>query len=77
MNRIGDWSELNPEAKRFRQNTARTHAHALSQITNAFVEIAPPAPLAAAGSLNGLPYAAKDIFRTSAREPGCGFGTGF
>lgn len=77
MDRISDWSELNPEAKRLRQNTARTHAGALSQITNAFVEIAAPAPLAAAGSLNGLPYAAKDIFRTSAREPGCGFGAGF
>jgi aspartyl-tRNA(Asn)/glutamyl-tRNA(Gln) amidotransferase subunit A len=77
MDRIGDWSELNPEAKRFRQNIARAHAGALSQITNAFVEIVASAPLAATGSLNGLPYAAKDIFRTSAREPGCGFGAGF
>ncbi|MFL6802956.1 MAG: amidase [Xanthobacteraceae bacterium] len=76
MNRIRDWSELDPKAQRRRREGARAHAAALGPALNAFVEIAPPAPSGRVGPLNGLPYAAKDMFRTPTREPGCGFGIG-
>ena len=73
MARIRDWSELNPNAQHRRRETARAHAAVLNPVLNAFVEIVLPAPLGKAGSLRGLPYAAKDLFRTPSREPGCGF----
>ena len=76
MNRIRDWSELDPDAQRRRREGARVHAAALGPALNAFVEIVRPAPLGAGGALNGLPYDAKDMFRTPTREPGCGFATG-
>jgi aspartyl-tRNA(Asn)/glutamyl-tRNA(Gln) amidotransferase subunit A len=76
MDRIRDWSELDPDAQRRRREAARAHAAALGPALNAFVEIVPPAPSTMAGPLNGLPYAAKDMFRTPTREPGCGCGTG-
>jgi Asp-tRNA(Asn)/Glu-tRNA(Gln) amidotransferase A subunit family amidase len=61
-------------AQRRRQEAARAHAAALNPLINAFVEITPPAPSGMAGPLGGLPYAAKDMFRTPTREPGCGVG---
>jgi aspartyl-tRNA(Asn)/glutamyl-tRNA(Gln) amidotransferase subunit A len=76
MNRIRDWSELDPKARRRRREGARAHAAALAPVLNAFVEIVPPAASGMLGPLNGLPYAAKDMFRTPTREPGCGFGIG-
>jgi aspartyl-tRNA(Asn)/glutamyl-tRNA(Gln) amidotransferase subunit A len=72
--RIRDWSALDPRAQRRRQETARTQAATLAPHLNAFVEITPAAPAGTTGPLNGLPYAAKDMFRTRAREPGCGIG---
>jgi len=76
MNRIRDWSELDPKAQRRRREGARAHAAALGPALNAFVGIVPPAPSGMVGPLNGLPYAAKDMFRTPTREPSCGFGIG-
>src|SRR5262245_1443296 len=76
MNRIRDWSELDPDTQRRRREGARAHAAALNPVLNAFVELIPSTSTMAAGSLNGLPYAAKDMFRMPAREPGCGFGGG-
>jgi aspartyl-tRNA(Asn)/glutamyl-tRNA(Gln) amidotransferase subunit A len=76
MSRIRDWSELDPNAQRRRREGARAHAAALGPLLNAFVEIVPPAPSGTVGPLNGLPYTAKDMFRTPTREPGCGFGIG-
>ena len=73
MARIRDWSELNANAQHRRREAARPHAAALNPVLNAFVEIVPPAPSGKAGSLRNLPYAAKDLFRTPSREPGCGF----
>jgi aspartyl-tRNA(Asn)/glutamyl-tRNA(Gln) amidotransferase subunit A len=73
MDRIRDWSELDPNAQRGRREAARAHAAALNPMLNAFVEIVPPGPSDLIGRLRGLPYAAKDLFRTPAREPGCGF----
>jgi aspartyl-tRNA(Asn)/glutamyl-tRNA(Gln) amidotransferase subunit A len=76
MPRIRDWSELRSHERRLRQETARVHAAALGSSINAFVAIMPPGPAVATGPLAGLPYAAKDMFRTPGREPGCGFGAG-
>jgi aspartyl-tRNA(Asn)/glutamyl-tRNA(Gln) amidotransferase subunit A len=72
--RIRDWSELNARAQHLRREAARAHAAALGPLVNAFVEITPPTPSGATGPLGGLPYAAKDMFRTLTREPGCGVG---
>ncbi|MFL5098645.1 MAG: amidase [Xanthobacteraceae bacterium] len=76
MNRIRDWSELDPKARRRLREGARVHAAVLAPVLNTFVEIVPPAPSGMVGPLNGLPYDAKDMFRTPTREPGCGFGIG-
>ena len=73
MARIRDWSELDPDAQRRRREAARAHAAALNSMLNAFVEIVPPGLSEMAGPLGGVPYAAKDMFRTPGREPGCGF----
>jgi aspartyl-tRNA(Asn)/glutamyl-tRNA(Gln) amidotransferase subunit A len=77
MDRIRDWGELSAKAQRRRLKAARAHAAALGPALNAFVEIMPPATSGVAGPLSGLPFAAKDMFRTPTREPGCGFGIGF
>src|SRR5262245_29665867 len=71
--RIRDWSEFDPAAQRQRREAARAHAAALNPMLNAFVEIAPPGSPDTACPLHGLPYAAKDMLRTPARVPGCGF----
>jgi aspartyl-tRNA(Asn)/glutamyl-tRNA(Gln) amidotransferase subunit A len=73
MDRIRDWSELDRNAQHRRREAARAHAAALNPMLNAFVEITPPTPSGIAGPLHGLPYAAKDLFRTPRRDPGCGF----
>src|ERR1700756_1763802 len=70
---IRDWSELDANAQQRRREAARAHPSARNPVLNAFVEIVPPALSGQAGSLRGLPYAAKDLFRTPSREPGCGF----
>jgi aspartyl-tRNA(Asn)/glutamyl-tRNA(Gln) amidotransferase subunit A len=75
MNRIRNWSELGESAQRRRRNTSRRHAAVLGPALNAFVEIVPPAGSGIAGLLNGMPYDAKDMFRTPTRDPGCGFGS--
>jgi hypothetical protein len=67
MARIRDWSELNANARQRRREAARAHAAALNPTLNAFVEIVPPATSGV--PLRGLPYAAKDLFRTRGREP--------
>jgi aspartyl-tRNA(Asn)/glutamyl-tRNA(Gln) amidotransferase subunit A len=74
MARILDWTALSSRAKCLRQEAARAYAATLAPLVNAFVEILPPAPSDMAGPLGGIPYAAKDMFRTPAREPGCGAG---
>src|SRR5262245_16175760 len=73
MARIPDWSRLDPAARRRRQADARAHAAAVNGAINAFVHIEQaPAAVADRGPLAGLPYAAKDLFRTPQREPTCG-----
>src|SRR5262245_61531677 len=73
MSRIRDWVTLDDAARRRRQDAARAHATALNALTNAFVQIEPDAPRGE-GPLAGMPYAAKDLFRTPGREPCCGLG---
>jgi len=73
MARIRDWSELDRNAQQRRREAARAHAAALYPMLNASVEIVWPPPSDMAGPLRGLPYAAKDLFRTPTRDPGCGF----
>ena len=77
MVRIRDWSELDPSARRRRRENAREHAAAINLVINAFIEIAPAITSDMSGPIGGLPYAAKDLFRTPGRGPGCGFGPGF
>ena len=75
MHRIPDWSALDATGRRRRQEAARGRAHALDPVLNAFAQInsaPPPSPLAA--RLGGLPYAAKDMFRTPSHNPGGGIG---
>src|SRR5262249_3587586 len=74
MNRIRDWGELDRDAQRRGRAGARPYAAALNPLLNAFVEMVPPGETA--GPLSGLPYAAKDMFRTPTRDPGCGFDSG-
>jgi aspartyl-tRNA(Asn)/glutamyl-tRNA(Gln) amidotransferase subunit A len=74
MIRICDWRDLGPDAQHRCRETARARAAALNPVLNAFVEIVPPTPSGMAGPLRGLPYAAKDMFRTPTRKPGCGIG---
>src|SRR5690242_8297122 len=76
MHRIPDWSELDAGAQRRRREGARAHAAALGRELNAFVAIVPAEP-PPDGPLNGLPFAAKDMFRTPTHEPGCGFAVPF
>src|SRR5262249_31890984 len=73
MTSIREWHMLDAAARRRRQDASRAHATALSAVTNAFVQIEPADP-PRAGPLAGLPYAAKDLFRTPRREPCCGIG---
>jgi len=75
MAEIADWSTLDTAERRHRQADARMHARALDPILNAFVQIdtAPLSPTSAV-ALGGLPYAAKDMLRTSSHCPCGGFG---
>ena len=74
MRRIPDWSTLDAAARRRRRETARPLATALDPVLNAFAQIdtssRAPRP---AGRLDGVPYAAKDLFHASSRRPGGGF----
>jgi aspartyl-tRNA(Asn)/glutamyl-tRNA(Gln) amidotransferase subunit A len=69
MNRLADWDALDSDARRRRRDSARTIAHALDAELNSFVSISPPPAGAPQGALDGLPYAAKDMFRTVSHRP--------
>ena len=74
MSRIPDWSDLDARGRHRRREASRAHAAALGPLVNAFVEVVPRTSYSSAGPLGGLPYAAKDMFRTPTREPACGVG---
>jgi aspartyl-tRNA(Asn)/glutamyl-tRNA(Gln) amidotransferase subunit A len=72
VRRFPDWTTSNNDERAQIRTAARPRAESLNVRLNAFVSI--NASLSHTGSaLGGLPYAAKDIFRTPTHEPTCGF----
>jgi aspartyl-tRNA(Asn)/glutamyl-tRNA(Gln) amidotransferase subunit A len=72
--RIPDWPKLDTTARRKMSWTAAAGARRLEPRLNAFVTIEDHPP-PGDGKLGGLPYAAKDIFRTASRRPTGGLAT--
>src|SRR5215813_12593974 len=72
--RIPDWPTLDVTARRKLSLTAAERARRLEPRLNAFVSIEDRLP-GIDGNLGGLPYAAKDIFRTASRRPTGGLAT--
>src|SRR5262249_61985863 len=72
--RIPDWPRLDATARRKLSLTAPERARRLEPRLNAFVSIEEHLP-GADGELGGLPYAAKDIFRTASHRPTGGLAT--
>jgi aspartyl-tRNA(Asn)/glutamyl-tRNA(Gln) amidotransferase subunit A len=72
--RIPDWPKLDTTARRKMSLTAAAGARRLEPRLNAFVTIEDHPP-PGDGKLGGLPYAAKDIFRTASRRPTGGLAT--
>ena len=70
--RFPDWAGLEPDARRKLRETATARARRLEPRLNAFVEIEKLPPPSLEGPLGGMPYAAKDIFRTPGRRPTAG-----
>src|SRR5262245_20572860 len=66
--RIPDWPTLDANARRNLSLTAAERARRLEPRLNAFVSIEDRLP-GIDGKLGGLPYAAKDIFRTASHRP--------
>lgn len=69
--RIPDWTSLDAAARQSWRASARERASALSSKINAFVEIE-SAKVRVGRTLDGLPYAAKDMLRTPAHQPSGG-----
>lgn len=72
--RIPDWPTLDATARRKLSLTAPERARRLEPRLNAFVSIEDRLP-SIDGKLGGLPYAAKDIFRTASHRPTGGLAT--
>jgi aspartyl-tRNA(Asn)/glutamyl-tRNA(Gln) amidotransferase subunit A len=72
--RIPDWPTLDATARRKMSLTAAERARRLEPRLNAFVTIEDRLP-SVDGNLGGLPYAAKDIFRTASHRPTGGLAT--
>ncbi len=66
------WPKLDPTARRKMSLTAAARARRLEPRLNAFVTFEDGLP-PGDGKLGGLPYAAKDIFRTASHRPTGGF----
>ena len=71
MRRIPNWTSLDAVARMRSLASAREHAEALNSVLNAFVEITPTCATAR-GTLDGMPYAAKDMLRTPVHRPSGG-----
>ena len=71
MRRIPDWTSLDAAARHSWRSSARVRASALNTKLNAFVEME-PAKARRGRTLDGLPYAAKDMLRTPAHQPSGG-----
>jgi aspartyl-tRNA(Asn)/glutamyl-tRNA(Gln) amidotransferase subunit A len=70
--RIPDWPKLDTTARRKISMAAAARARRLEPRLNAFVTFEDGLP-PGDGKLGGLPYAAKDIFRTASHRPTGGF----
>jgi aspartyl-tRNA(Asn)/glutamyl-tRNA(Gln) amidotransferase subunit A len=70
--RLPDWTMASNAERQQMRTGARRRAASLDARLNAFVSIDAGSPHAS-GALGGLPYAVKDVFRTTAHEPTCGF----
>ncbi len=76
MRRIPDWTSLDAAARQRWRATARERAATLNAKLNAFVTIE-QASAHSGGTLDGLPYAVKDILQTPTHRPSGGLaGTG-
>lgn len=71
MRRIPDWTSLDAAARHRWRSSARERASALNTTLNAFVGIA-PAKTRHGRTLDGMPYAAKDMLRTPEHRPSGG-----
>jgi aspartyl-tRNA(Asn)/glutamyl-tRNA(Gln) amidotransferase subunit A len=69
--RFRDWATLDAAGRKRKRVRAVAYAEALQSRLNAFVAVGTPAT-PAIGVLDGMPYAAKDMFGAPDREPGCG-----
>jgi aspartyl-tRNA(Asn)/glutamyl-tRNA(Gln) amidotransferase subunit A len=72
--RIPDWPTLDPALRRKISSTATERARRLEPRLNAFVALEEGLVLLE-GHLGGLPYAAKDMFRTPSHRPTGGLGS--
>jgi Asp-tRNA(Asn)/Glu-tRNA(Gln) amidotransferase A subunit family amidase len=70
--RLPAWTMASDDEREDMRTGARRRAQSLNARLNTFVSIAAGSPHAS-GVLAGLPYAAKDMFRSRAHEPTCGF----
>ncbi len=71
MRRIPDWTSLDAVTRRCVRASAREHADLLNAALNAFLQIE-PARVGSGGTLDGFPYAAKDMLQTPAHRPSGG-----
>jgi len=70
--RLCEWTTATDDERQEMRAAARRRAVSLDTRLNAFVSIVDDARHAG-GALDGLPYAAKDMFRTPVHKPTCGF----
>src|SRR5438874_2198669 len=70
--RLPAWTTASDDERQEMRTGARRRAESLDARLNAFVSVDAGSPRAS-GALEGLPYAAKDMFRSPAHEPTCGF----
>ena len=71
MRRIPEWASLDTIARQRWQASSRERARALDAVLNTFIEIE-PVRARLGPTLDGLPYAAKDMLRTPAHRPSGG-----
>ncbi len=71
MRRIPDWTSLDAPARMRWLASARLRAETLDAMLNAFVAIE-PARARSSGALDGMPYAAKDMFQIVRHRPSGG-----
>jgi aspartyl-tRNA(Asn)/glutamyl-tRNA(Gln) amidotransferase subunit A len=69
ITRFPDWASLDVTERRQISAHALEFAHILNQRLKAFVAFEQPTATAPAGTLEGLPYASKDMFNSSGRAP--------